>query len=91
MRGILTGPVEDLATEARARINDRIALTMSQSIMYGFKSDRQMNYKPGWPVVTDHHRMNACTRSHSGDGVVPLQDKLCSQKMFMCCCEPALY
>lgn len=40
MRGILTGPVEDLATEARARINDRIALTMSQSIMYGFKSDR---------------------------------------------------
>ena len=46
MRWVLTGPVQHLTTEARTATSERFALTMSQTIMHGFKSDRQVIYKP---------------------------------------------
>lgn len=46
IRWIMIGPVDCLETERRTKVVDRAALTMSQNIMYGFKSDRQVNYKP---------------------------------------------
>lgn len=41
---IMAGPVEKLQTEKRTRIVDRAALTVSQNIMYGFKSCAQVKY-----------------------------------------------
>ena len=43
---IMVGPVDELETEKRTRIVDRSALTVSENIMYGYKSTRQVQYKP---------------------------------------------
>ena len=45
IRWVMVGPVEDLETENRTNIIDRGVLTLSQNLMYGFKSRRQVNYK----------------------------------------------
>ncbi|XP_077149149.1 uncharacterized protein LOC143810148 [Ranitomeya variabilis] len=41
IRWIITGPINSLETQRRTKIVDRAALTMSQNIMYEFKSKRQ--------------------------------------------------
>ena len=46
IRWIMAGPVEKLQTEVRTTIVDRGALTLSQNLMFGFKSKRQVTYKP---------------------------------------------
>ena len=46
IRWILIGPAESLETQRRNKVVDRAALTMCQNIMYGFKSNRQINYMP---------------------------------------------
>ena len=46
IRWIMTGFADSLQTERRTNCVDRAALTVSQNIMYGFKSNRQVNYKP---------------------------------------------
>lgn len=46
IRWIMVGPAEQLQTEKRTSVVDRAALTTSQNIMYGFKSSRQVKYKP---------------------------------------------
>lgn len=56
MRWVLTGPVEHLATEARTGITDRLALTMSQNMMFGLKTDRQVQYKPSGSGTFRQHR-----------------------------------
>ncbi|KAK5919141.1 hypothetical protein CgunFtcFv8_023060 [Champsocephalus gunnari] len=43
---IMVGPAEKLETEKRTRVVDRATLTVSQNIMYGFKSSAQVKYKP---------------------------------------------
>jgi hypothetical protein len=43
---IMIGPAESMETQRRTKVVDRAALTVSQNIMYGFKSKRQVNYKP---------------------------------------------
>ena len=43
---ILMGPADSLETKKRTKVVDRAALTVSQNIMYGFKSNRQVKYKP---------------------------------------------
>jgi len=43
---IMLGPVEAMQTEARTSVADRSVLTVSQTIMYGLKSRRQVKYKP---------------------------------------------
>lgn len=43
---IMVGPAEKLQTEKRTRIVDRATLTVSQNIMYGFKSCAQVKYMP---------------------------------------------
>ena len=40
------GPADSLETKKRTKVVDRAALTVSQNIMYGFKSNRQVKYKP---------------------------------------------
>ena len=46
IRWIMIGPAESLETQRRTKVVDRAALTVSQNIMYGFKSNRLVNYKP---------------------------------------------
>ncbi len=46
IRWIMIGPADSLENEKRTKVVDRAALTVSQNIMYGFKSSRQVNYKP---------------------------------------------
>lgn len=46
IRWIMAGPAHRLQTKVRASIVDQAALTVSQNIMFGFKSHRQMTYKP---------------------------------------------
>ena len=46
IRLIMIGPADCLETQRRAKVVDRAALTVSQNIMYGSKSNRQVNYKP---------------------------------------------
>ena len=46
IRWILVGPEEKLQTEMRSRSVDRSALTISQNIMYAFKTQRQVQHKP---------------------------------------------
>lgn len=46
IRWILVGTVNELATGTRSRVVDRMALTVSKNIMYGFKTNRQVNYCP---------------------------------------------
>lgn len=46
IRWILVGPACNLETLRKNKVVDRAALTVSQNIMYGFKSNRQVNYKP---------------------------------------------
>ena len=43
---IMAGPADKLETEVRTTIVDRGALTLSQNLMFGFKSKRQVTYKP---------------------------------------------
>ena len=45
LRWIIVGPVDELETEARTTAVDRMVLTVSQNILYGFKSSRQVKYK----------------------------------------------
>ncbi|KAL8604466.1 hypothetical protein ACOMHN_042294 [Nucella lapillus] len=61
IRWIMVGPAEKLETEHRTSVVDRVALTVSQNIMYGFKSRRQVNYKPSSESVafrSPHAREN---------------------------------
>ncbi|KAM4034494.1 LOW QUALITY PROTEIN: uncharacterized protein ACNLHF_021130, partial [Anomaloglossus baeobatrachus] len=46
IRWIMIGPINNLETKRRTNVVDRASLTMCQNIMYGFKSNRQVNYKP---------------------------------------------
>ena len=46
IRWIMAGPADKLQTEVRTTIVDRGALTLSQNLMFGFKSKRQVTYKP---------------------------------------------
>lgn len=46
IRWILVGPEEELQTELRSRTVDRSALTISQNIMYAFKTRRQVHHQP---------------------------------------------
>ena len=46
IRLIMAGPADKLQTEVRTTIVDRGALTLSQNLMFGFKSKRQGTYKP---------------------------------------------
>ena len=46
MRWIMMGPTENLETEKRTKIVERSALTLSQNIIFGFKSNRQVLFKP---------------------------------------------
>ena len=46
IRWILVGPEEELQMEMRSRTVDRSALTISQNIMYAFKTRRQVLHKP---------------------------------------------
>ena len=46
IRWIMAGPADKLQTEVRTTIVDRGALTLSQILMFGFKSKRQVTYKP---------------------------------------------
>ncbi|KAM4035633.1 uncharacterized protein ACNLHF_014760 [Anomaloglossus baeobatrachus] len=46
IRWIMIGPIDSLETKMRTNVVDRALLTMCQNIMYGFKSNRQVNYKP---------------------------------------------
>ena len=46
IRWIMIGLAEKLKTENRTSVVERLALTVSQNIMYGFKSKTQVNYKP---------------------------------------------
>ena len=46
IRWIMAGPADKLQTEVRTTIVDRGALTLSQNLMFGFKSERQVTYKP---------------------------------------------
>ena len=46
IRWIMAGPADKLQTEVRTTIVDRGALTLSQNLMLGFKSKRQVTYKP---------------------------------------------
>ncbi|KAL8597167.1 hypothetical protein ACOMHN_050503 [Nucella lapillus] len=61
IRWIMVGPAEKLETEHRTSVVDRVALTVSQNVMYGFKSRRQVNYKPSSESVafrSPHAREN---------------------------------
>ena len=46
IRWIMIGPADSLDSESRTKVGDRTAVTVSQNIMYGFKSNRQINKKP---------------------------------------------
>lgn len=46
IRWIMFGPVDEFETEERTNSVDRTSLTISQNIMFGFKSKRQTAYKP---------------------------------------------
>ena len=46
IRWIMAGHADKLQTEVRTTIADRGALTLSQNLMFGFKSKRQVTYKP---------------------------------------------
>ena len=46
IRWIMAGPADKLQTEVRTTIVDRGALTLSQNLMFDFKSKRQVTYKP---------------------------------------------
>ena len=48
IRWIMAGPAEKLQTEVPTTIVDRGALTLSQNLMFGFKSKRQVTYKPSY-------------------------------------------
>jgi len=52
IRWILVGPAEELQTEMRSRTVDRSALTISQNIMYAFKTRRQVQHKPKHALAT---------------------------------------
>ena len=43
---IMIGPAGSLETQRRTKVVDRAALMASQNIIYGFKSNGQVNYKP---------------------------------------------
>lgn len=45
-RWIMSGPSNELETEVRTHAVNRAVLTMSQNLMFGFKSKRQVTYKP---------------------------------------------
>ena len=46
IRSIMVGPVQDLENEKRTSNLDRNALTVSQNIMFEFKSNRRVKHKP---------------------------------------------
>ncbi len=52
MRWILVGSEEELQTDMRRRTVDQSALTISQNIMYAFKTKRQVQYQPKQTAVT---------------------------------------
>ena len=61
IRWIMAGPANELETEVRTHAVDRAALTMSQNLMFGFKSKRQVTYKPKTEHAgfgSQHVRMN---------------------------------
>uniref|UniRef100_UPI00358E794E uncharacterized protein n=1 Tax=Myxine glutinosa TaxID=7769 RepID=UPI00358E794E len=61
IRWIMVGPMDELETEAKTSVVDRTALTLSQNIMYGFKSTRQVKYNPSSDSATfrpQHAREN---------------------------------
>ena len=46
IRWKIAGPADKLQTEVQTTIVDRGALTLSQNLMFGFTSNRQVTYKP---------------------------------------------
>lgn len=57
IRWILVGPDEELQTEIRQRTVDQSVLTLSQNIMYAFKTKRQIQHRPKQATDTfrTHH------------------------------------
>ena len=51
IRWIIVGPVHELETKTRTNFVARTALTISQNILYGFRSNRQVTYKPSQDSV----------------------------------------
>jgi hypothetical protein len=60
MRWILIGHEEELQTDMRRRTVDQSALTLSQNLMYAFKTKRQVQHQPKQTTVTfrTHHWEN---------------------------------
>ena len=61
MRWILVGPEEELQTDTRRRTVDQSALTLSQSLMYAFKTKKQVQQQPKQATAafrTPHAREN---------------------------------
>ncbi len=46
IRWIMVGTLNELETVTRTRVVERTVITVCQNIMYGFKTDRQVQYKP---------------------------------------------
>ena len=61
MRWILVGPEEELQTDTRRRTVDQSALTLSQNLMYAFKTKKQVQQQPKQATAafrTPHAREN---------------------------------
>lgn len=56
IRWITLGPADELETDVRTNTVSRMALTVSQNIINGFKSSRQVKYKPSRDSATFRHQ-----------------------------------
>ncbi|KAJ8364290.1 hypothetical protein SKAU_G00131210 [Synaphobranchus kaupii] len=56
IRWIITGPVGELETGTRTSVIDRMALGVSQNILYGFKSNKQVKGKPSRDSANFRHQ-----------------------------------
>jgi len=64
IRWIMIGPAVSLECQRRTKVVDRAALMVSQNITYGFKSQRQVSYKPR----TESQQTTSSTRKPTGPG-----------------------
>ena len=56
IRWITVGPLDELETETRTSVVDRMALTVSQNTLYGFRSNRQVKYNSSRESATFRHQ-----------------------------------
>ena len=52
IRWIIVGPVDELETEMRSNTVNRTALTVSHNVLFRFKSNKQVKYKPSKEIAT---------------------------------------